>query len=420
MKILLINKFHYMKGGTETFHFALAEALEAQGHEVIFFSMQDNRNIPCNQTGYFVKKVDYNDNDINFLNKIKLGISLIYSVEAKRKIKALIEQEKPDIAHISLLHRQLSFSVVDELKNHNIPIVMHLHELSAICPAYTMLRPDGSICERCLGGDFKNCVTNKCMKGSYGKSLLAYIEAKFLRYGNYYNKIDLYIAECDFYKELAERSKFTASPIIRMNNFLPVNQIYQVSNINGGYILYFGRYAREKGVITLLRAYSKIDPPYPLRCIGSGPEQQAMVRYIQDNDIEGRVSIEGPAFGHEMDAIIESSTIVVIPSEWYENGAFVALQALAKGKVVVATRIAGLAEIIEDENTGFLAEPKNADSLAAAIKKAIELPDQVKIEMGKRSVEMIKKRCDWKEYIIKMENYYRALIETGSNSESLN
>ena len=74
MKILLIHKFHYMLGGTETFHYNLAEALTAAGHEIIFFSMYDERNIPCAQDKYFVSNVDYNDSNLSTLKKIKMGI----------------------------------------------------------------------------------------------------------------------------------------------------------------------------------------------------------------------------------------------------------------------------------------------------------------------------------------------------------
>ena len=102
MKILLIHKFHYMLGGTETFHYNLAEALTAAGHEIIFFSMYDERNIPCAQDKYFVSNVDYNDSNLSTLKKIKMGIKLIYSFEAKHNIEKLIQDEKPDIAHIGL------------------------------------------------------------------------------------------------------------------------------------------------------------------------------------------------------------------------------------------------------------------------------------------------------------------------------
>ena len=80
MKILLIHKFHYMLGGTETFHYNLAEALTAAGHEIIFFSMYDERNIPCAQDKYFVSNVDYNDSNLSTLKKIKMGIKLCIRV----------------------------------------------------------------------------------------------------------------------------------------------------------------------------------------------------------------------------------------------------------------------------------------------------------------------------------------------------
>ena len=175
MKILLIHKFHYLLGGTETFHYNLADALIAAGHKVVFFSMEDDRNIPCEQDKYFVSNVDYNDSNISLLNKVRMGVKLLYSMEAKRKIEELIIDERPDIAHIGLIHRQITFSVVDVLKKYNIPVVMHLHELTAVCPCYTMLRPDGTICSNCASKGYWQCVKYKCMKNSRAKSLLAFI-----------------------------------------------------------------------------------------------------------------------------------------------------------------------------------------------------------------------------------------------------
>lgn len=410
MKILLIHKFHYMLGGTETFHYNLAEALVQAGHEVIFFSMYDKRNIPCNQDKYFVSNVDYNDPNLKGVKKLKAGIKLIYSFEAKRNMEKLINDEKPDIAHIGLLHRQITFSVVDVLKKHNIPIVMHLHELTVVCPCYTMIRSDGSICNDCSTKGYWNCVKNNCIKGSKAKSLLAYIEAKFLKWGHYYDKIDTYIAECDFYKNIVEQACFTKSPIIRMNNFLPVNQEYESYYNHDNYILYFGRYAREKGVLTILEAYNLLKCEEKLVLVGKGSEENKIRKYINENHLEKRVQVNGAVFGKEMDKIIERAKIVLVPSEWYENGAFVALQALAKGKVVVASDIAGLSEIVQDGKTGFLAEPGNARSFAKSMKKALSLSDEAYIEMSKDIVEYAKKRCDAGKYVQKLLGVYEKLI----------
>ena len=415
MKILLIHKFHYMLGGTETFHYNLAKALTDAGHEVIFFSMQDDRNIPCGQDKYFVSKVDYNDPNLKGLKKIKAGFKLIYSFEAKKKIEQLIKDEKPDIAHIGLVHRQISLSVLDVLKKYNIPVVMHLHELTAVCPCYTMLRPDGTICSDCATGSYFNCVKHSCMKGSKAKSILAYIEACFLRLGHYYDKIDTYIAECDFYKNLVKKSGFTKSPIIRMNNFLPKNQEYKSYVDNDGYILYYGRYAREKGVLTILKAYKQMierdsSRPNKLILVGKGQEADKINEYVRLNSLTDRVIVNGAIYGEEMDRIIERAKVVLVPSEWYENGAFVALQALAKGKIVVASNIAGLAEIVQDGKMGYLAKMGDSNSFADAILKVLGLSDEEYKVMSEQCVEYIRKRCDCDKYVSELTELYNRLI----------
>lgn len=410
MKILLIHKFHYMLGGTETFHYGLADALRDAGHEVIFFSMQDDRNIPCDQDKYFVSNVDYNDPNLKGIRKIKTGIDLIYNFEAKKKFEQLIVDEKPDVAHIGLLHRQITFSVVDVLKKYNIPVVMHLHELTAVCPCYTMLRPDGTICSDCATKGYFNCIKHRCMKNSFSKSILAYAEAEFLKFGGYYNKIDTYIAECDFYKKLVEKAHFTKSPIIRMNNFLPVSQEYRAYHEHDNYILYFGRYAREKGVMTILEAYSMLECKEKLVLVGRGSEEESIREFVKKRHLENRVEINGAIFGEKMDRIIERAKMILVPSEWYENGAFVALQALAKGKIVIASDIAGLSEIIQDGETGFLAEPGNPESFARAIEKVNSLSKEDYENMSNHVVEYAKKRCDVKVYVTELVKLYEELI----------
>lgn len=268
---------------------------------------------------------------------------------------------------------------------------MHLHELTAVCPCYTMLRQDGTICSDCATKGYWNCVKNKCMKGSLTKSMLAYAEAQFLKCGHYYDKIDLYIAECNFYKNLVQRAQFTHSPIIKMNNFLPIHQEYKAYYDQDNYILYFGRYAREKGVLTILKAYAKIHCSEKLVLVGKGSEEDKIKDYVKEHNLEERVQINGAIFGEEMEHIIERAKVVLVPSEWYENGAFVALQALAKGKIVVASDIAGLSEIVQDGETGYLAEPGNPDSFAVAIQKALSLTETAYRDMSEHIVAYAKK-----------------------------
>ena len=120
----MVNKFHYLKGGSETYHFAVGESLEAAGCEVAWFAMEDPKNLPCKQSRYFVSASDYNGKT-SPLKKAKDGLSLIYSNEAKRKFNELLEDFKPDVIHLNLVHRQLTFSILDApyLKTHLVPVI---------------------------------------------------------------------------------------------------------------------------------------------------------------------------------------------------------------------------------------------------------------------------------------------------------
>ena len=85
MKILMVNKFFYIKGGSETYYFALKRLLEAQGHTVIDFSMQDEKNFTSKYSKYFVENVNYNSAE-GLKKKLKAGFNIVYSKEAKKNL----------------------------------------------------------------------------------------------------------------------------------------------------------------------------------------------------------------------------------------------------------------------------------------------------------------------------------------------
>ena len=177
MKILLVNKYHYVRGGSETYYFGLAQLLQEAGHKVIFFSMQDEKNRPCEQSEYFVSNVEFNGN-LSVMQKVKAAMRMVYSLEAKKKISALLEKEKPDIIHIKLFHRVMTASIVDVAKKYRIPVVFTMHDLNCICPNHTML-DHGKICEACLHGNYLNCVKRVGFKNSRAKCMMAAIESEF-------------------------------------------------------------------------------------------------------------------------------------------------------------------------------------------------------------------------------------------------
>ena len=134
MKVLLVNKFHYLKGGSETYYFGLGKMLQEKGCEVIYFSMKDERNIPCSQDKYFVENIDYNGK-MSPVKVITASVKLLYSLEAKRKFEKLLCDEKPDIIHLNIFQSQLTDSIVFAALKYHIPLVYTAHDLKAVCPS---------------------------------------------------------------------------------------------------------------------------------------------------------------------------------------------------------------------------------------------------------------------------------------------
>ena len=115
MKVLLVNKFHYLKGGSESYYFGLDEMLKSHGHEVIHFAMGNEKNLPSPTSEYFVNSVDF-DNVNGIKAKLAAVRKMFYSKEAYQKMRALLEAEHPDVVHLGLVHKQITYSILDAIK----------------------------------------------------------------------------------------------------------------------------------------------------------------------------------------------------------------------------------------------------------------------------------------------------------------
>ena len=411
MKILLVNKYFNVHGGSETYFFGLAELLKKAGHEVIYFSMQDERNLPCAQSEYFVSNVEFNG-DLSLTDKIKASLRMVYSFEAKKKIAALIEKEKPDVIHINLFHRVLTASIVDAAKRYGIPVVLTMHDLNCICPNHTML-DHGQICEDCLHGNYLNCVKRVCFKDSRAKCLMAAAESEYNKLSGLYNKIDLFITPSEFYKKKLEESELTRSSIVHMKNFLPAQTEYGVQGNRGDYVLYYGRLSREKGILTLVRAMEKVGN-VPLIIVGTGPEEEAIRSEVNRLKLEDRVLLVGFKSGEALWRYVRESACVVVPSEWYEASGYTACEAQAMGKPVVVTDAGGLPENIIDGETGFVCPMKDEAALAEAIERIINLSDKDYHRMEEQAVENAKKLFFASDYVEKLIGLYGNLKRNGN------
>ncbi|MGN0804710.1 MAG: glycosyltransferase family 4 protein [Candidatus Coproplasma sp.] len=395
MKVLLVNKFHYMKGGSERYYFTLAEAFKARGDEVVFFAMHDAENEPCYQSPYFVSNVGVNG---GIKSKLKMVLHIAYSKEAYGKMTELLKKENPDVVILNLVHKQITCSVIDAIKdyNPNIKILWTMHDLITVCPAYTMLDGKGQICEKCLDGNFNNCKKNKCIHGSTLMSYLSTYEAKKIKKKGWYNKVDTFICPSQFYADKLKSGNFTKSPIICLRNPLPLDTVYECNDHDDGYILYFGRLSPEKGVKTLIDA--SVQANVRLVVLGTGPIEAELHEYANDF---ANVEFKGFQKGQALTNYIKNARCVVLPSEWYENGPYSAMEAMALGKPLIVSNLGGLPELVEDGKNGYIFKTK--EELAEDLKKITALSQEEYSAMCADSLNRAQSLFNPEQYIDKIK-----------------
>jgi len=131
------------------------------------------------------------------------------------------------------------------------------------------------------------------------------------------------------------------------------------SGLDDDYFLYIGRLSSEKGLLTLGEAIRATG----LRLIvaGTGPLEAVLRQRFPHMQLAGHRS------GLDLQALIDRSAAVVLPSEWYENCPMSVLEAMAYGKPVIASRTGGIPELVVDGETGLLFEPGNVLELRASL-----------------------------------------------------
>lgn len=366
MKIIQVNKFLYPKGGADKYCLTLIEELGKLGHEVIPYGMADDRNIKSPWSSYFSEKIDYYQKG----NGLKVALKLLWNKQAALKFGKLLDATKPDIIHCHNIYHQLSPSILKEGRKRKIPIVMTLHDYKLICPNYKLFT-HGQVCERCVKGSVWNCLLHNCYN-SYSRSALASLEAwlHLKAFPIYQKNIDLFISPSKFLKYKMWEAHWPEDKIIVLNN--PASKFQPEAA--GNNLLYFGRLSEEKGVRTLIEAI-KLGNEH-LDIVGTGPEEEKLKTLSQKLKLEKQITFHGIKQGEELDKFISQAKAVILPSVWNENMPLALLEAMAKGKIIIASRTGGTPELIEEGKTGYLFPAGNVKALADKIDYLNKIEDR--------------------------------------------
>ena len=373
MRVLLINKFHYLKGGAERAYFDTAHILAENGHEVAFFAMAHPENLKTPWSRFFVSGVDYHDAQASIGAKLRAAGRILWNHEAAVKLDALIREFKPDVAHLHNIYHQLSPSILWTLKKHGVRMVMTLHDYKLISPNYSLL-VRGRIWDHTSGW---RAIFDRAVQDSYLKSLICAVEQGVHRVIRSYGLVNVFLAPSYFLIE-----KFRAAGFR-----YPIQKVVQPicpfpappETTKGDYLLSIGRLAEEKGVATLLEACRQLQGAVNVKIIGTGPAESELRERAQN--IAG-VEFLGYQTGPVWEQALRGAQALVMPSIWYENMPYVVLEALSRGTPVIASRLGGVPERITEGVNGFLFQPGDAADLVRAIQKLRLIPDPLRFSQA--------------------------------------
>jgi glycosyltransferase involved in cell wall biosynthesis len=400
-----------VSGGADVIYFRTAEILEQHGHSSVFFAMQHPQNLPCITTEYFVPFIDVHKN--NIMNYMRASFRNLYSFKARQCIARLLDRYSIDLIHAHDIHRQMSPSILYEIKKRGIPVVMTLHNYKMICPSFIMMI-HGKPCEACGQGKYFNALKLRCIKNSFFRSLQLSIELYLHhRILDIYRNVDVFIAPSMFLKEKHDEMGFKKRMAhlpypLDMKEFENVNSVTAADREDERTaFVYFGRLETEKGLVTLFEAIRRLsDEGFRRKTVfhifGEGSIQEELHRTVREYELSN-VVFHGFLKGDELFTEIKKADVVIIPSEWYENYPVSVMEAFALGRPVVGARIGGIPEMVKDHQTGLTFESGNAADLGEKIRYVLDNPDKLP-RWGKNARRFIERE-------VNPERHYEQLME---------
>ena len=226
------------------------------------------------------------------------------------------------------------------------------------------------------------------------------VEGYLHKWRRSYDTIDVIITPSLFYKKKFEEFGIKPERIMHIPNFL-FGEIPEINNRDDKlkYYLYFGRLSGEKGVMTLIKAFEELDTI--LYIAGTGPLEGQIKKYIESKKLHN-IKMLGFLRGQDLSELVGNAKAIIIPSEWYENGPYSAIEALQLGKPIIGAQIGGIPELIKENGYTFISG--DATSLRDKIINIEKCSDDEYKKMEIQSIHLF-------EQYYKGQYHYNKLIQ---------
>lgn len=389
MKITIVHNFYAQKGGEDVVVENELSMLRSMGHQVSFVSA-------------------HNSSINTIADKFWTLAGTVYNLRAKKRFAQHISAFQPDIVHVHNFFPKLSPSIFDACAEAGIPSVMTLHNFRILCPT-AFLYHSGRIEERSLHGSCWWAVREAVYRHSIvGSAIVAAMVQYHRAVGTWTRKVDAFIALTEFAKAIFVQGGLPSAKIFVKSNATYSSPDYSGPRLARRGALFVGRLSEEKGLSELVNAWKGID--HPLRIVGSGGLEDWIREAASGN---ANIELLGALTQHDVQLQMQRSEFLIVPSKWYEMFAMVVAEAFSCGLPVLASKLGGLAEIIQDGQTGIHISSLAPDGLARVIQWAFDHPNEM------RAMGMNAKRA-FEENYTQATNYKRLMEIYGSVISSRN
>lgn len=352
MKILIINKFLYPRGGDCIHALALGKLLREAGHEVRFYAMDYPQNTPCDDNSFFAEEVSFHAAGLR--SKVKAAGRVLWGKGVKQGFERLLNEFQPDIVHLHNIHSYLSPIVARLAHRQGVRVLWTLHDYKLLCPSYNCLCK-GKVCEVCFVNK-KEVLLRKCMKNSLSASALGWAEAMAWSRDKLSKWTDTFICPSQFMAEKMLQGGYPKDKLQVIHNFMEDKQASYWTNAptdcEQSYA-YIGRLSEEKGLESLLQVALRLR--YKLYIAGAGPLKEVLMqKYASDKIVFlGHLPAEG------IQELLYKVSFTVIPSIWYENNPISVIESLCSGTPVIGRAIGGIPELLASDSCNRLFKHEN-------------------------------------------------------------
>lgn len=380
----MVHDYLGFYGGAEKVFFATKKMLEEKGHIV---EVLGSEKLPKTHPIY----------------------RRFYSLKYYRKAKEIIKRFNPNVLYFFSVFRTLSPSVLKAAKESNVPVVMRTTDYHLVCPLTWGIDDDGNVCSgfssKCLYG------CKRFMKNPFGYH---YGVGKFFKIGLHRAMLKKYV---DYFivlsSQLEESMKnsfdIPDNKISILRNFIEIDDKgINFDKMNPKQFLFVGRLSKEKGVDIAIKAVDYLIKneditDVTLKIVGDGPESDNLKLMVNNLGIAKNVEFVGWIENKDLLSFYQESVASIIPSLWLEAFGNVALEAMANGKPVIASKCGSFPDLVASGENGYLFERASYVDLAKYMKLLYNNREK-SINLGKNGLEKVKNNFN-------KEKYYNSLID---------